>query len=178
MHHPERVERLVVLNAPHPIRFLKGLGSPRQLRRSWYILAFQLPWLPERLVAARDFRALRRALGRQPIRPGAFTAQDIDRYVTAAAQPGAMRAAINYYRAAFRANPLAQAHGLRRVEIPTLIIWGEQDRYLGRELAEPDRAWVPNVRVERIAEASHWVQADASERVSRLMVDFLDDMGC
>src|SRR5215211_551361 len=91
MHHPKRVQRLVVLNAPHPVRFLKGLHSPRQLRRSWYILAFQLPWLPERLVAARDFRALRRALGRQPTRPGAFTAQDIDRYVAAAAQPGAPR---------------------------------------------------------------------------------------
>jgi pimeloyl-ACP methyl ester carboxylesterase len=61
MHHPERVQRLVLLNAPHPIRFLKGLRSPRQLRRSWYMLAFQAPWLPERLVAARDFRALRRA---------------------------------------------------------------------------------------------------------------------
>jgi pimeloyl-ACP methyl ester carboxylesterase len=173
MHHPERVQRLVVLNAPHPIRFLKGLGSPRQLRRSWYILAFQLPWLPERLLAASDFRALRRALGRQPTRPGAFTAQDIDRYVAAAAQPGAMGAAINYYRAAVRANPLAQAQTLRRVDIPTLVIWGDQDRYLGRELAEPDPAWVPEVRVERIPEASHWVQADAPERVNQLMVDFL-----
>jgi epoxide hydrolase 4 len=173
MHHPERVERLVVLNAPHPIRFLKGLRSPRQLRRSWYILAFQLPWLPERLVAARDFQALRRALRQQPTRPGAFTAQDIDRYVAAAAQPGALRAAINYYRAAVRASPLAQAHTLCRVDIPTLIIWGDQDRYLGRELAEPDPAWVPEVRVERIPQASHWVQADAPERVNQLMVDFL-----
>jgi epoxide hydrolase 4 len=173
MRHPERVERLVVLNAPHPIRFLKGLRSPRQLRRSWYILAFQLPWLPERLMAVRNFRALRRALRRQPIRPGAFTAQDIDRYVAAAAQPGALRAAINYYRAAFRANLPAQVHSLRRVDVPTLVIWGDQDRYLGRELAEPDPAWVSDARVERIAEASHWVQADAPERVSQLMVDFL-----
>ena len=115
-----------------------------------YILAFQAPWRPERLVAARDFPALRRALGRQSTRPGAFTAQDIDRYVVAAAQPGALRAAINYYRAALRANPLAQAHSMRRVDIPTLVIWGDQDRYLGRELAEPDHAWVPEVRVERI----------------------------
>jgi epoxide hydrolase 4 len=171
--HPERIERLVVLNAPHPIRLLKSLRSPRQLRRSWYMLAFQAPWLPERLMAARDFQALRRALRQQPTRPGAFTAQDIDRYVAAAAQPGALRAAINYYRAAFRANPLAQVHSLRRVDTPTLIIWGEQDRYLGRELAEPDRAWVSDVRVEWIAEASHWVQADAPERVNQLMVDFL-----
>jgi epoxide hydrolase 4 len=103
-----------VLYAPHPIRFLKGLRGPQQLRRSWYILAFQLPWLPERLIAARDFQALRRTLGRQPTRPGVFTAQDIDRYVAAAAQPGALRAAINYYRAAVRANPLAQAHTVRR----------------------------------------------------------------
>jgi pimeloyl-ACP methyl ester carboxylesterase len=124
-------------------------------------------------VAARDFEALRRALRHQPTRPGAFTAHDIDRYVAAAAQPGAMGAAINYYRAAVRANPLAQAHSLRRVDAPTLVIWGDQDRYLGRELAEPDSAWVPDVRVERIAEASHWVQADASERVNPLMVDFL-----
>ena len=174
MQHPKRVERLVLLNAPHPVRFLKGLRSPRQLRRSWYILAFQLPWLPERLVAARDFQALRWIFRHQPTRPGAFTAQDIDRYVAAAAQPGALRAAINYYRAAFRANPLAQAHGLRRVDIPTLIIWGDQDRSLGRELAEPDRAWVPDVRVERIAEASHWVQADDPERVNQLIVDFLE----
>jgi epoxide hydrolase 4 len=178
MQYPERIQRLVVLNAPHPIRFRKGLRSPRQLRRSWYILAFQAPWLPERLVAAWDFRALRRALGRQPTRPGAFTVQDIDRYVAAAAQPGALRAAINYYRAAVRANPLAQAQTLCRVDIPTLIIWGDQHRYLGRELAEPDPAWVPDVRVERIPQASHWVQADVPERVNRLMVDFLDHMGC
>jgi pimeloyl-ACP methyl ester carboxylesterase len=96
-----------------------------------YILAFQAPWLPERLVAARDFPALRRALGRQSTRPGAFTAQDIDRYVAAAARLGAMGAATNY-RAAFRANPLAQVHSLRRVDAPTLVVWGDQDRSLGR----------------------------------------------
>jgi pimeloyl-ACP methyl ester carboxylesterase len=77
-------------------------------------------------VAARDFQALRWALRQQPTRPGAFTAQDIDRYVAAAAQPGALRAAVNYYRAAVRANPLAQAQTLRRVDIPTLVIWGDQ----------------------------------------------------
>jgi pimeloyl-ACP methyl ester carboxylesterase len=173
MLHPQRVQRLVVLNAPHPIRFLKGLRSPRQLRRSWYILAFQLPWLPERLARARDFRGLRRTLRDQPLRPDAFTTQDIERYVAAAAQPGAMRATINYYRAAVRTNPLVHRRSWRRIQAPTLIIWGEQDRYLGRELAEPDRAWVPNVRVERIADASHWVQADAPERVNQLMLEFL-----
>src|SRR4030095_4659943 len=86
----------------------------------------------------------------QSTRPGAFTARDLDRCVAAAAQPGVLRAAVNYYRAAVRANPLAQAQTLGRVDIPTLVIWRDQDRYLGRELAEPDHAWVPEVRVERI----------------------------
>jgi epoxide hydrolase 4 len=64
MRHPQRVERLVVLNAPHPVRFLRGLRSLRQLRRSWYVLFFQLPWLPERLVRAEDLWGLRRTLRR------------------------------------------------------------------------------------------------------------------
>jgi epoxide hydrolase 4 len=89
-----------------------------------WLLAMHHPERVERLVAARDFRALRRALGRQPSRPRAFTAQDIDRYVAAAAQPGALRAAVNYYRAAFHANPLVPARSLRRVDTPTLVIWG------------------------------------------------------
>jgi epoxide hydrolase 4 len=102
--------------------------------------------------------------------------QDIERYVQAAAQPGAMRAAINYYRAAVPTNPLARLRGLRRVEAPTLVIWGDQDRYLGSELAEPDHAWVPDVRVERIAGASHWLQADTPEQVNQLLIAFLEPM--
>jgi pimeloyl-ACP methyl ester carboxylesterase len=176
MLHPQRVERLVVLNAPHPVRFLHGLRSLRQLRRSWYMVLFQLPWLPERLVRAGDFRGLRRTLRRDPVRPEAFNDQDIDRYVQAAAQPGAMRAAINYYRAAVRTDPLARLRSLRRVEAPTLVIWGEQDRYLGSELADPDDAWVPDVRVERIAGASHWLQADAPKQVNQLLLAFLEPM--
>jgi len=86
MHHPSGSSGW--WSSTRPIRFRKGRPSPGQLRGSWYILAFQAPWLPERLLAARDFRGLRRALGRQPTRPGAFTTQDIDRYVAAAAQPG------------------------------------------------------------------------------------------
>jgi pimeloyl-ACP methyl ester carboxylesterase len=106
-----------------------GAGSAAVAGHDWggglaWLLAMHHPELVERLVAARDFQALRRALRQQPSRPGAFTAQDIDRYVAAAAQPGALRAAINYYRAAFQANPLAQAHSLDRVDTPTLIIWG------------------------------------------------------
>jgi epoxide hydrolase 4 len=149
VHHPERVQRLVVLNAPHPIRFLTGLHSPRQLRRSWYILAFQAPWLPERLVAARDFGRcvgpwVASRPGRAPSPPRTSTAMW-------PRPPSPVPAGRHQLLPGRRpGQPLAQAQGLRRVDVPTLVIWGDQDRYPGRELAEPDPAWVPEVRVERI----------------------------
>ena len=138
------------------------------------MLLFQLPWLPERLVRAGNFVGLRRALRAQPVRPGAFSDQDIERYVAAAAQPDALRAALNYYRACFRANALAQVRSFRHIDLPTLVIWGEQDKYLTRELAEPDPAWVTNLQIERIAEASHWLQTDVSMRVNQLLITFFD----
>ena len=62
---------------------------------------------------------------------------------------------------------------LRPISAPTLVIWGERDSYLGSQLAEPDRDDVPNLdRVERLADASHWVHHDEAERVNQLLVDF------
>ena len=172
MNHPGVVERLAILNAPHPHRMLQGLRRPRQLARSWYILFFQLPWLPELAVRARGWRGLRR-LFENEARPGAFTPEDIERYVEAWSQPGAPTGMINYYRAAARQTPGRASARIRPVEAPTLVIWGRRDRHLGAELAEPERADVPNLeRVVRLPEASHWVHQDEPERVSQLLVDF------
>jgi pimeloyl-ACP methyl ester carboxylesterase len=173
MRYPELLDRLVVLNAPHPVRLLHALRTPRQLARSWYVFWFQLPWLPEAGIRALHFAALRRVLHTQPSRKEAFTDADIERYVAAMAQPGALTAAINYYRAALRRSPSRTLRLLRPVQAPVLIIWGERDRYLGRELAEPDPRWVPHVRVERLPHASHWVQLDEPERVNALLSAFL-----
>jgi pimeloyl-ACP methyl ester carboxylesterase len=176
MRYPELLERLVIMNGPHPVRFLRALRTPRQLVRSWYVFLFQLPRMPEALLRAGHFALLRRTFRTQPVRPGALNAEDVERYVAAAARPGALTAAINYYRAAFR-QLLARAQtGLRRIDAPVLVVWGEQDRYLGQELAEPDHAWVPNVRVERLPDASHWVQLDRPERVNALLLAFLADL--
>ena len=131
---------------------------------------FQLPWLPERLARADGWSALRRAF--DDARPGAFTPQDIARYVEAWSQPGAATAMLNYYRAAFQRAGRAGAR-TGQVLAPTLVIWGERDRYVGPELAEPDRADVPNLeRVARLPDASHWVQHDEPERVGRLLIEF------
>lgn len=171
INHPEVVERLAIINAPHPRRMLQGLRQPRQLARSWYMFLFQLPWLPERLFRARRWSALRRAL-EDDARPGAFSEQDIAHYVEAWSQPGATTAMLSYYRAAFRQRGRASAHGAP-VQAPTLVIWGERDRALRPELAEPDPADVPNLeRVERLPDASHWVQHDEPERVGQLLIEF------
>ncbi len=173
MHYPEQVEKLAILNVPHPDRFLQGLWTLHQLRKSWYIFFFQIPWLPEQVVRAGNFAWLRSNFRNDPVRPGAFGPQDIDRYVEALSRPGALTAAMNYYRALFRQTPAQVRRQLRKVEIPVLVIWGERDRYLGTELAQPDRTWVPDVRVERLVDASHWVQVDQPEKVNALLLDFL-----
>jgi pimeloyl-ACP methyl ester carboxylesterase len=171
MAYPERLERLAILNVPHPVMFLRGLRTPRQLRKSWYVFFFQLPWLPELLTRARDYAFVRSAF-RGVVQRGSFSSEDVQKYIEAIAQPGALTAGINYYRAFVRYGRGAMRQ-LRRIEQQVLVIWGEGDRYLGRELADPPREWVPNARVERLSGASHWVQNDEPEKVNKLLINFL-----
>jgi pimeloyl-ACP methyl ester carboxylesterase len=173
MRHPGRVGRLAILNVPHPARFLDGFLNPKQLLRSSYMFFFQIPGLPEEVIRAGDFALLRSALRRDPVRPGTFAAEDIERYVEAMARPGALTATLNYYRALLR-NMRETRALLERIEAPVLVIWGERDRFLSRKLAEPPRLWVPNLlRVERLPDASHWVAEDRPREVNTLLLDFL-----
>ena len=167
------LEKLVVLNAPHPAAYLRELRRPRQLLRSWYVFAFQIPRLPERAIRARDFRSLRTLFRTEPARPGAFTEANIDRYVEAFRQPGALTAAVNYYRAAARRSPAAAASEARPIDTPTLLIWGERDKYMVPEMAAASERWARNVRVERFPDATHWVQHDEPGRVNELITTFL-----
>jgi epoxide hydrolase 4 len=173
MRHPERVEKLAILNVPHPARSLDGLLSPMQLLRSSYVFFFQIPRLPEEVIRAGDFALLRSVFRRDPVRSRALTAEDIERYVGATARPGALTASLNYYRALLRYPGQTRAL-LRRVEAPVLVIWGERDRFLSRRLAEPPRLWVPNLLgVKRLPNASHWVAEDSPREVNTLLFDFL-----
>jgi epoxide hydrolase 4 len=168
MNHPEVVDRLAILNAAHPRKLNEGLKSPRQLLRSWYFFYFQTPWLPERRARHWHWRFFKRFL--RDARPP-HTAEELDHYVEAWSQPGVVRAMIDYYRAAVR---LGSKQEIRRVTAPTLVIWGQRDRYLGPKLAEPHHEDVPNLdRVERLPNASHWVHHDEAERVNELLLDFI-----
>jgi epoxide hydrolase 4 len=168
MNHPEVVDRLAILNAAHPRKLLQGLHHPGQLRKSWYFFFFDLPELPESVVHVDHWRFFRHFL--RDVHP-AFTPDEIDRYVEAWSQPDASTAMINYYRASVRQKQ-AEAQ-LRPLQAPTLVIWGQRDRYLGQELAEPDHDDVPNLdHVERLPDASHWVHHDEADRVTQLIADF------
>jgi pimeloyl-ACP methyl ester carboxylesterase len=174
MLHPERVERLVILNVPHPERFSRGLRTPRQLLKSSYAFFFQIPWLPEKVLRAGDLAIVRSVFRNDPVRPGTFGRDDIDRYVEALSRPGALTAAINYYRALARRAPTVARALRRRIEAPVMVIWGQRDLFLVPELARPNPALVPHARVERLSDASHWVQQDRPERVNALLLDFLE----
>jgi pimeloyl-ACP methyl ester carboxylesterase len=173
MLHPELVEKLIVLNAPHPGTWLREVWKPRQLLRSGYQLFFQIPRLPEAWIRANDFAVLRAVLKHDPARRDAFTGEDIGYYVEAMARPGALTASLNYYRANARRNPLPLLRSFRPTDTPTLLIWGMKDRYLGPWFTEGLETWAPRLRVERLPDASHWVTADEPVRVNRLILEFL-----
>jgi pimeloyl-ACP methyl ester carboxylesterase len=164
--HAARVSQLVILNCGHPSAMMKRIATdPRQLLRSWYIFALQLPWLPERFARANDFRVLVHAM-RGTSRRGTFTDDDIMRYREAWSQPGALTAMINYYRAALRRRPPKVSP---RITVPTHIIWGTRDRFLGKELVEDSLRYCDHGRATYL-DASHWVQHEQPERVSELII--------
>ena len=103
----------------------------------------------------------------------AYTPEEMERYVEAWSQPGAASGMINYYRSSVRQSQKKALEALRPINARTLVIWGERDRYLSPDLAEPDHDDVPNLdRVERLPDASHWVHHDAAERVNQLLTGF------
>lgn len=172
LQHPSWLDRLVIINAPHPTVMIANLlRNPRQLLKSQYIFFFQLPWLPERLIRAGNWWLAERAL-RLSSRPGVFTAADLAHYRAAWSQPGAMTAMLNWYRAAARW-PGRLAND-RRVPVPTLLIWGAQDEALVRELAQESVDLCTRGQLRLFDEATHWVQHEEPERVNGLLIDFLN----
>lgn len=168
---PQRLHKLVTLNVPHPVVMQRALRSSlAQLRKSWYIFAFQLPWLPEAAMRRNNWRTGVAAL-RATSRPGTFSAAELDHYRTAWAQPGAATGMINWYRALVRhAPPLRRSP---RVTVPTLLIWGAQDHFLGRALAQPSIDLCDQGRLVLLEEASHWVQHEEAAQVNQLLVELL-----
>jgi pimeloyl-ACP methyl ester carboxylesterase len=168
--HPEAVDRLVVLNCPHPAVMARALRSNwTQIRKSWYIFAFQLPWLPEWSFRRDGAKALKDSLRRTAMRTDTFSDADLDEYARAFSAPGAATAAINYYRAAARSQVTRG-----KIKAPTLLIWAEDDFALGIELTRGmDGLFETPPRIEYIPDTGHWVMEERPVVVNRLLLEFL-----
>lgn len=166
-HRRNIVSRLAVLNGPHPKIMARELMSPRQLSMSWYLFFFQLPKLPERLVATRKGmeRVLRGASG--PF----LSERDLDLFVKAIQQPGAARAAINWYRAALRSPQ--KSLQMPKIEAPTLVLWGERDPHLGLGQLRGLEREARHLKIQRFADAGHWLQQERPHEVNAAILDFL-----
>ena len=169
---PERVRRLVVINVPHPSVFAREVrGNRKQLRKSWYIFAIQVPALPERLAFGRRTRERFSQAIAGTANPGSFTPDYLVHLREAWAQPGAAQGMLNWYRASVRRRPGRLTD--KRVHVPTLIIWGRKDVALSDSMVQPSADLCDDVRVEWFDDATHWVLHDEPERTSALILDFL-----
>jgi len=175
MRYPSMTERLIVMNAPHPAAMVRELHTVKQLRKSWYIFLFQLPWLPEMALLRNHANAIGRMLRGAAVQKEAFPRAVTARYQRAMSKPGAMRAALSYYRISFRAmlRPASITASVAQISAPTLLIWGEQDIALDIALTTGLEQWVKDIRVRRVPDSGHWVQQEKPQQVNRLMLEFL-----
>jgi pimeloyl-ACP methyl ester carboxylesterase len=163
---------LVIMNVPHPAVMRAVMRrSLAQLRRSWYVFFFQLPWLPEAMLGARGARGVGEAFTGMAVDKSRFPNEVLEHYRRNARAPGALTAMINYYRANFAL--LGRAVATPRIDVPTLMIWGEEDTALGLELTEGYDPYVRDFTLHRLPGVSHWVQQEAPERVNEIMMSWI-----
>ncbi len=170
------LERLVIMNVPHPAAMERALRGWRQLARSWYVLFFQIPWLPEALLRARDCRAIGDAFRNMAVDKSRFPDEVLRVYRDNAARPGALTAMLNYYRALVRGGGgnRQRALGYPVIETPTLMVWGERDSALGVETTYGTDRHVPDLTVRYLPDVSHWVQQEAPEKVNEVLEEWLE----
>lgn len=179
--HPEVVDRLVVINCPHPEVMARRMWRPAQLRRSWYIFFFQLPWVPERRLSENGGAAVARSIRRALVNKARVPAERLKPYADNFAKPGAARAALAYYRTALRGGLTPwgmwrMLKGYPRIRAPFLLIWGEEDIALGRELTYGLEPWFERPpQVHYLPGVGHFAPLEAPEQVAGLLREFLGE---
>lgn len=169
MHYPQLLEKLIIINMPHPEVMRAHLQKNlQQMLRSWYAGFFQLPLLPEKIVQAFDFRILAGSMIGSA-QPETFSDQDIAHYKQAWRQPGAIKSMIHWYRA-YKYNSLDINE---EIDIPTLLIWGQKDSFLHHKMASQSMGRCQEGRLEMIQDATHWVHHEKPQQVNALIYDFV-----
>ncbi len=177
MRRPRPLERLVIMNLPHPGAARPAFRTWEQLRRSWYVFFFQLPWLPEALMGAGDARAVGEMFRGSGLDPVHLPDELLRKYRESAARPGAIKAMLDYYRALIRGGGMRRqrALGIPVIETPTLMLWGEEDVALSKQTTYGTGDYVRDLTLRYLPGVSHWVQQHAPETVNAMMEAWLSD---
>jgi len=179
--HPEYLEKLIIINAPHPVNFMRELrDNPAQQKASQYILVHRTPEA-EDILARNNYAILVSSLLEDGIKQGYFTEEDKKAYIEAWSQPGALTGGLNYYRAAHLGSftgesddSLSADPSLFAVVVPTLVIWGEKDKWLLTGNLEGLGKYVPNLTIKRIPDGSHWVIHEKPGLVNSYIREFIE----
>lgn len=172
--HPERLSKLVIMNVPHPKCAQREVRHWYQLKKSWYIFFFQLPWLPEWVLGRDGAQAIKQAFTGSAAHLDRFPPDILQIYVDAAQRPGALTAMLSYYRALLRRPDIGEI-GDGIVHVPTLVVWGENDIAIDIRVLDGMEDYVPDCTVRRLPGISHWVQQDAPDAVNAALADWLDE---
>lgn len=173
--HPHMVRCMVIINMPHPSIFPKVmLKRPLQWLRSSYILFYQLPKVPEKILSSSNFRMMEKAL-QYTSRRGTFTQDELTAYKSSWGEPKALESMLNWYRAV----PASWKEIVKnmRINVPSKIIWGTGDQFLSKQLAEESLKFIDSESIIWVEDATHWVHQEQPEFVNARLIQFLDQTG-
>ena len=168
------LDALIILNAPHPACAAVAFRRWRQLRKGWYLAAFQIPFLPDACLRFNRAWLLGRVMAAVAGSRAVFSPERLQFYRAQAARPGAVTAMLNWYRGLVRGGvPREMKAVFPSIEVPTLVIWGDGDAVLDSSCLEGLDRYVANVTESRLPGVSHWVQEEAPEAVNAIVTAFL-----
>ncbi len=170
--HPEIVNKLAILNVPHPTEMSRALMgfNLAQWKKSWYIFFFQLPFIPEKVVGTAKF--FKNTFNKMLMKKTAISEEDLQKYIAAYRQPNAVKSAIAYYRAAFRST-FSKQKPFPKIKMPVLMLWGEHDIALGKEMTYNTKRYCENsLEIIYDSTSGHFVQHDNPDWVNQHLLNF------
>lgn len=171
-----KLEKLIICNVPHPGPLQQAMSNGlAQIKKSWYVLFFQIPRLPEFVLGLNGAKAIGEIFRKTSVDSSMFPPEVTEVYRQNARQPGALTAMINYYRALLRGRKAVAARGMQIITVPTLMIWGEEDVALTKESTFGTEQYASDFRIRYLPRVSHWVQQEAPLQVNAMIEAFLAD---
>ncbi|MEM9137749.1 MAG: alpha/beta hydrolase [Cyanobacteria bacterium P01_F01_bin.42] len=173
---PEYLQSLSLLNAPHPYRLIRDISvSVEQMMRHWHMFAVHVPGLPEMLIQNNLAQFVKNCFQSQAVRKAAFSADVLQVYQAALAKKGAIAASLSHYRQLINPQSLISRLTAKSIDVPTLVLWGEDDSLVSPKLVRSLEGWVTEpLRVKAVPECGHWIQQEVPRLVNAELLNFLE----